>query len=130
MASDPDGWIVEIAKAYYDAYEAIPFGTFVDQSITESELFHMAPHICLKLRGIKPTPSRIKKASDAMLTSYFATKEQDENIFDNPHVAFSFAYLASHFGMNLISEKQVAEIMDYIERNKEVLAKAIKRKCG
>ena len=60
-----------------------------------------------------------------MLTSYVATQDHDKEIFRNPHIAFSFAYLASHFGMDLLSESQVGEIMEYIESNASVLAEEI-----
>jgi hypothetical protein len=66
-------WLSEIADAYLDAYEAIPYGEVFGDTITENELFHMAPHICLKFRGIKRTKANIKKSTEAMLSSYIAT---------------------------------------------------------
>jgi hypothetical protein len=48
-------WIDEIAEAYRDAEEAMPFGKFVGEDIGEKDLFHMAPAICLKFRGIRRT---------------------------------------------------------------------------
>jgi hypothetical protein len=36
-------WIAEIAEAYRDAEEAIPFGSVTGQPIEEKDLFHFAP---------------------------------------------------------------------------------------
>ena len=41
-------WIAEIAEAYRDAEEAIPFGPITGQLIEEKDLFHLAPAVCLK----------------------------------------------------------------------------------
>jgi hypothetical protein len=128
LASTPGEWIIEIAEAYLDAYDAISFGTFVGHSITETELFQMAPQVCLKFRGIRQSRANVKKATEAMLSSYVATQDHDDHIFQNAHIAFSFAYLASHYGMGLLSEAQVAEIMDCIESHAIVLGKAIEKR--
>jgi hypothetical protein len=106
MPNTPHGWIAEIAEAYYDAYEAIPFGLLTGQKITEKELFHMSPHICLKFRGIERTKKNVNRATEAMLSSYVATEDQTDGIFLNPYITFSFGYLASHFAMGLLSEKK------------------------
>jgi hypothetical protein len=81
-------WIEEIAEAYRDAEEAIPFGQFVGKNIEEKDLFHMAPDICLKFRGIKRTKAKLKKTTEAALSSYVATKDFIGHILDDPHIAF------------------------------------------
>ena len=128
LPSTPREWIGEISVAYLDAHDAMPFGPLVGQVITENDLFQMAPQVCLKFRGIKASRANTNRATDAMLTSYVATRDHDKKIFNNPHIAFSFAYLASHFGMDLLSESQVGEIMDYIESHASALAKGIGEK--
>ena len=128
MPYSPDKWINEIAEAYYDAYEAKPFGVFVGQKITDKDLFHMTPSICLKFRGIERTKANVDRATEAMLTSYAATESQNEGIFANPHLAFSFGYLASHYGMGLLTEEEVREVMVYLEDNRIELKKAIEKK--
>lgn len=122
------GWIKEIAKAYCDAFEAKPFGIFVGQNITEKDLFHMTPYLCLKFRGIKRTKARVDRATEAMLSSYVATEDQSNGIFANPYIAFSFGYLASHYGLGLMTEDKVSDIMDYLEENYIVLAEAIDKR--
>jgi len=128
MPHSPGTWIDEIAEAYCDAYEAKPFGVFVGQKITEKDLFHMTPSICLKFRRIEGTEANVDRATEAMLTSYAATEGQTEGIVANPHLAFSFGYLASHYGMGLLTEDEVREIMVYLEDNHIGLKKAIEKK--
>ncbi len=94
-------------------------------TITENDLFHVAPNVCLKFRGIKPTKSRLKKSTEAMLSSYVATQSRSPEVFAHPHIAFSFAYLASHFAIDLLSQDTIEETMNYIEEHQETLVKAI-----
>ncbi|MBI3815602.1 MAG: hypothetical protein HY279_14190 [Nitrospinae bacterium] len=128
MPHTPTAWLSEIAEAYYDAYEAMPFGAFVGQNITEKDLFHMTPHICLKFRRIKRTKADVDKTTEAMLSSYVATKDRSKDIFINPHIVFAFAYLACHFALGLLIENKVSEIMEYLEGHQRELKEAIERK--
>jgi len=121
-------WIEEIAEAYSDAEEAIPFGKFVGKKIEEKDFFHMAPDICLKFRGIKRTKAKLKKTTEAALSSYVATKDFIGHILDDPHISFAFCYLASHFALDLVDEQEVNEIMEYIETHRKKLAEAISKK--
>lgn len=121
-------WIEEIAEAYSDAEEAIPFGKFVGEHIEDKDLFHTAPGICLKFRGIKRTKAKLKKTTEAALSSYVATKDFLGHILDDPHISFAFCYLASHFALDLIDNQKVNEIMDYIEAHRKKLAEAISKK--
>ena len=121
-------WITDIAEAYRDAEEAIPFGVFTGQVIEEKDLFHFAPSVCLKFRGIKRTKRNLKKATDAALSSYVASKDSVGNVLDDPHISFAFCYLASHFALNLVDEKEISDIMEYIEAHRKDLAEAISKK--
>jgi len=125
MPATPEQWLQEIAAAYKDAHDAIPFGPLTGQKITENDLFHLTPAICLKFRNIKSTKALLKKVTEAMLSSYVATKDNVDGIFDNPHVAFAFCDLASHFGMELMIEDEVDEIMKYVEDHQTELSNAI-----
>lgn len=121
-------WLNEIAAAYQDAYETLPFMPLVDVKPSEEVLFHLAPQIAVKFRGLRR--SRAKAAVDAALTSYVATKDRFPQHFKNPHVSFAFCYLAGHFGLGLITEQDVDEVMTFIERNTANLSKAIDRRIG
>jgi hypothetical protein len=128
MATTPDEWLIDIADAYIDAWTAIPFGIFVGESIAESDLFQVAPQVCLKFRGMDQSRSNVGKATEAMLLSYTATQVRDEEMFCDPQIAFAFAYLASHFGMDLLSGSQVSDIMEFIGGHQIELAMAIEER--
>ncbi|MBN2739064.1 MAG: hypothetical protein JXR70_18945 [Spirochaetales bacterium] len=113
----PDLWIKEIAEAYNDAYDTLPFGILVGQEILPEDLFHLGPAVCLKFRGIKQSKSNLNKATEAALSSYVATKEIVGELFDIPQMSFAFSYLASHFGLELIDDLLSTKILDYIENN-------------
>lgn len=115
-------WLAEIAAAYKDACETIPFGPLVGKEIKTEDLFHLAPSICLKFRGIAPSEKLRKKATEAALSSYIATRDRCEETLACPQIAFAFAYLASHFGLGLLASETVNLIMEFIEsKQKEFL---------
>ncbi|MEA2012307.1 MAG: hypothetical protein U9O87_04370 [Verrucomicrobiota bacterium] len=110
-------WIIDISEAYKDATETVPFAKILNKELTEENFFHLAPDICIKRRKIERTKENRKKASDAALCSYVATQGNIDGILDNPILTFSLAYLASHFGLDIVSEINIMQLMDYIENN-------------
>lgn len=44
----PSQWLKEIRLAIADATEAIPLGPLVGETITNNNLFHLAPLVCLQ----------------------------------------------------------------------------------
>ena len=50
----PDQWLDEIRLAIDDARQAKPFGLLTGQKITDGDLFHLAPLVCMKFRGSAP----------------------------------------------------------------------------
>ena len=119
----PDAWLDEIVVAYRDAAEAIPFGPRVDHDMTESDLFHLGPAVCLKFRGLKQSAANMRRATDAALSSYVATSELGDDLLDKPQVAFAFCYIASHFGLGLIDEATASEILDHVAEHAGALAR-------
>jgi hypothetical protein len=127
MPQLPEAWLEEIAEAYKDALETIPFGPLVGQEIKPEDLFHLGPRICLKFRGLDPRDSKLlKQATDAALASYVGTKGQTPAPLEVPQIAFAFTYLASHFGLDLLDAQQVEEIMGYVEINEGRLVEMTK----
>ena len=120
---NPEAWLEEIAAAYRDAYEALPFGQLVGQPMSDKDLFHLGPAVCLKFRGIESSEPNLKRATDAALSSYVATEELVGDLFDVPQMSFAFCYVSSHLGLNLVNEKESSGILDYVERNLETLIK-------
>ena len=74
--------------------------------------------------------SRTKTAVQAALRSYVANKEQVPGVFNNPYLSFAFCHLASHFGLGLVRNEEVEEVMTFIERNQADLGKAINKLIG
>jgi hypothetical protein len=124
----PNEWLAEIAAAYLEAYETLPFLPLVDVEPTEEVLFHLAPRVAINFRGLPL--SRSDAAVDAALTSHFATNEQTPGIFDNPHLSFAFSYLASHFGLGLLKQEEVDKVMTFIENRQAELGRAIAKIIG
>jgi hypothetical protein len=123
LPKTPEEWLDEIAAAYVDAREAIPYGRFVDQVITEKDLYHMVPSVCLNFRGLGQSDEILTQATDAALTSYVATRGLVGEVLDIPQMAFAFCYLASHFGLDLVDQEVVQEVMDHMESQKETFIK-------
>ena len=122
----PAEWLNEIANAYADAYEALPFMRSQGMEPDESLLFHMAPGVALKFRGLPE--QQAEAATEAALCSYLASKEQVGVALDDPHVAFTFCYLAPQFGLGIVGEQTIHELMAFIEENNAILARAITRR--
>ena len=112
-----EAWLDEISTAYRDAYDTLPFGELVGQPMTEANLFHLSPAVCLKFRGIKESKSNLNRATDATLLSYVATREIVDDMLDVPQMTFAFCYVASHLGLDLVDEEEASQILDYIEHN-------------
>lgn len=116
IPSTEQEWLEEISKAYLDAIDS--------QTANLQEIYHLAPAVCLKFRGLTKTESNIKKATDAALSSYMATKKVVGDLFDISQMSFAFCYVLSHFGLELLDEKMSSDLLDYIEANLDQLVSA------
>ncbi len=109
-------WLTEIAAAYRDACNTIPF-VGVEQPMSDADLFHLGPIICLKFRGMTASKTRLKRATEAALTSYMATESSAPDLLRVPQMAFAFAYVTSHLGLDLVDQEKAADILDHVEAN-------------
>ena len=116
-----EDWLIEIARAVRDASEAIPFGPLVGAAFGAAELFHLGPVTALKFRGMRRSKRVVHEITEAALASYVATESEGSGSLKDSRVAFAFTYLASHFVLDLLTEQQVAELMDYIESHPDAL---------
>ena len=116
-----EDWLDEIALAYQDALEAVPLADIIGEKIEEQDIFHFAPLICLKFRGLPQSKKHQKQATEAALSSLISTESINPEITESPVIAFAFAYLASHFGLGLLSEKEVMKIMNFVELKQKQL---------
>ncbi len=123
--ASPEDWLIEIAAAYQDAREAIPFGPMVNYPFGETELFHLAPNVALKFRGLPRSSRRLGRATDAALASYVVNRDNRPGVFKSPHLAFAFCYFASHYGLGLVSASRVDDLMEYIVARRKELGRLI-----
>jgi hypothetical protein len=130
VPTSPGAWLREIAAAYADAHEAIPFGPLVGKTLTESELFHLAPSVCLKFRDIAPSEKTLKRATEAALASYVVVSGHDPKSLSSPRMAFAFCYLAAHFGLDLATENVISETMDFVAGHEKQLSRRIDALVG
>lgn len=56
--------------ALADATEAVPFGRAIGEPVMLASLFHLAPHVCLKFRGRKPTGKEADRVVKTALANY------------------------------------------------------------
>lgn len=125
LPSAPKAWLKEIAAAYLDAEEAIPFGPLAGATITKKDLFHLAPAVCIKFRGLERSKTNIKKVTEAALSSYIATLDTAPEAMADPQMAFAFCYIASHFGMGLVTDEEATGILEYVEKHLDELRRMI-----
>ena len=121
IPDSPRAWFEEIAEAYKDASETIPFGGLLGQDIKPEDLFHVAPIVCLKFRGLGLTGKLQQQATEAALSSYVATEDQSPDALSAPQLAFALAYVASHFGLGLLDRETANALMEYIEEHQDEL---------
>jgi hypothetical protein len=112
---DPASWVTELRAAYEDAYQALPFMPLVGVPPSRKQLFHLAPHVAIKFRGLPESERRA--AVEAALAS-IAASEGAAAPQQDPFTIFAFSYLAAHFGLGLVSEEDVQNIMGLVERGK------------
>lgn len=121
-------WLREIARAWADACETLPFMPPGGRAPKHAQLFHLAPLIAVKMRGV--AKSKSDKALEAALCSYVASTEAAPGLLTDPRLAFAFCYLASHFGLGLVSSAAVGRLMRFIENHPDQLDSAIGGAAG
>ena len=120
LPKTPAEWLHEIVLAMADAREATPFGKLIGQKITEANLYHLAPHVCLKFRGRKATGKEAERVVKTALANYIANSDPegiDHDLEHRPFMAFALCYVASHLCLDLIDEQKAEEILIYCEEH-------------
>lgn len=98
-------WLNEIELAIADANETRPFGQMIGEPITDANLFHLAPCVCLKFRGRKPTGAEAERVTKVALANYVALSDPedvDRGLEQKPLLAFALCYIAAHFALDLL----------------------------
>jgi len=123
-------WLQDIAKAYNDALDTKVFGELTrGYPLTDEELFHLAPHICIKFRGLDVDQKRRNEIVEGTLASYVVTEDMEVGQFlhDSPLFAFCFCYLAAHYAADLMEEEIASAVMDYCLENLNTLENMIEQ---
>lgn len=117
----PEKWLQEIWLAIADAREAIPFGELIGESITDANLFHFAPLVCLKFRGLDYRDEKLRqKVTDGALANYIANSSPDgvdHGLKQRPLLGFALCYITAHFVLGLIDEQQAAGVLNYCDEH-------------
>jgi len=125
IATSNEGWIIEIIDAYKDAKAAIPFAEAAGKSISDADLFHMAPLVCLKFRDLLSSEESRTKAKNAAIGSYMANQEAGNRNMNDPVIAFSFCYVTAHYGLGLLDEEKCQSILVLVETHLEKIKTAV-----
>lgn len=118
-------WLKEIAKAYIDALDTVPIAEIASKKIKQKDLFHLAPAITIKFRGMKRTKRLLDKVTEGALASYIANEESHKESLASPIISFAFCYLASHYALGLVTDENVGILMNAIESDPVKLQKMI-----
>jgi len=87
----------------------------VSHKIEEKDLYHLAPAISIKFRGIKKTKKLLDKVTEGALSSYIANEEAHRELLSSPINSFAFCYLACHYALGVLSDDKIQAVMNAIE---------------
>jgi len=117
----PTEWLDEINLAVADAREAKPFGLLTGQRVTDANLFHLAPLVCMKFRGLDHRDEELrKKVTEGALANYVANSDPDgidHGLDQRPLLAFAMCYIAAHYVLDRIDEEQATAVLDHCDEN-------------
>lgn len=117
----PDKWLQEIRLAIADAREAVPFGDLIGEPITDANLFHLAPLVCLKFRGLDHRDEKLRqKVTEGALVNYIANSSPDgvdHGLGQRPLMGFAVCYITAHFVLDLINEQQAESVLNYCDEH-------------
>jgi hypothetical protein len=116
------GWRKEIRLAIADAREAKPFGLLIGEPITDANLFHLAPLVCLKFRGRKLIGRDASRITETALANYVVNSDPEgvhHGLESKPLLAFAVRYLTAHLALDLLDEQEAEAILNNCEEHLE-----------
>lgn len=114
----PSQWLKEIRLAIADANEAKPFGQIIGESVTDANLFHLAPLVCLKFRGLEIKGPEAQRVTEVALANYVVNSDpegMDHGLEQRPLMAFTLCYVAAHLALDLMDEMTAEAVLNYCE---------------
>lgn len=122
LPSTPSEWLREIRLAIADACEAKPMGLVIGEPVTDANLFHLAPLVCLKFRGRKLKGREADRVIKVALANYVANSGSDgmnHGLEQRPLMAFTLCYVTVHLALDLIDEETAETVLTYCEEHLE-----------
>ena len=115
-----EGWLLEIRLAIRDAREAKPFGRLIGHPITDANLFHLAPLVCLKFRGRKLAGREADRVAKTALANYLVNSDPegiDHGLSQKPLLAFAVCYVSAHLALGLVDEEEAEAILNFSDEH-------------
>jgi hypothetical protein len=116
------GWFEEITLAIAEARGAEPFGNLIGEPVSNMNLFHLAPLVCLKFRGRELVGREADRVTKTALANYVVNSDPegvDHGLESKPLLAFAVCYVTAHLALDLVDEKRAEAILNYCEKNLE-----------
>jgi hypothetical protein len=117
----PAQWLDEIRLAIADARKTKPFGILTGQRIKDGNLFHLAPLVCLKFRGLDYRDEELRgKVTEGALANYVANSDPDgtdHGLESRSLLAFAVCYVTAHYVLDLIDEREAETVLEYCDQN-------------
>ena len=121
LPTTPNDWLDEIQLAIADARETKPFGLLTGQRITDANLFHLAPLVCMKFRGLDYRNEELRrKVTEGALANYVANSDPDgidHGLESRPLLAFALCYVTAHYVLDLIDDREAESILNHCDEN-------------
>jgi hypothetical protein len=117
-----EGWLLEIRLAIKDARETEPFSTLTGERITDANLFHLAPLVCLKFRGRKLIGREADRVTETALANYVVNSDPDgvdHGLETEPLLAFAICYVTAHLALDLVDDQKAETILNFCEEHLE-----------
>ena len=73
----PTHWLDEIRVAIQDARATESFARLIGEQITDANLFHLAPLLCLKFRGRRLFGREADRVTETALGNYIVNSDPD-----------------------------------------------------
>lgn len=122
LPKTPKEWVKEILLALEDAREAVPFAPLVGAVLTEDNLFHLAPHVAFKFRGLVPSAREQKRVVESALANHILLTDRKSpnhvpELLGNPRLTFALSYVAAHGALGLLTEEEGDAVMSYCDEH-------------
>jgi hypothetical protein len=91
------------------------FSPLTDEPITDANLFHLAPVVCLKFRDRKLVGREADRVTETALANYVVNSDpdrMDQGLESKPLLAFAVCYVIGHLALDLVDEKQAEAILN------------------